>query len=158
MTDQRPFSCILEQFQTLPKFHNSHPYYKEKVQFCLLKKMKKYFEQVLFMQNFTYFLYMNENVWNFRVVCHKFLDESCRSGWIPCLIAHLKKICLRFPISLWRWNLLCGRWLKTFLVWGGVHPAGHSERSKYQYFLKNAGDVPLWTIISWDLVDRSGRE
>jgi hypothetical protein len=44
------------------------------------------------------------------------------------------------------------------LVWGGVHPAGHSKRSKYKYFSKNAGDVPLWTIISWDLVDRSGRE
>ncbi len=80
MTSQRPLSCILEQFQTLPKFHNSHTYYKEKVKFCLLKKNKKYFEQVLFMQYFTYFLYMNENVWNFRVVWHKFLDEPCTSG------------------------------------------------------------------------------
>jgi hypothetical protein len=62
VVSQKPFSCILEQFQTLPKFHNSLPYYKEKVKFCLLKKIKKYFEQVLFMQNFTYFLYMNENV------------------------------------------------------------------------------------------------
>ncbi len=46
----------------------------------------------------------------------------------------------------------------AYLVLEGVHPAGRSEQLNFCYFSKFAGDVPLWKIISRDLVDRFGRE
>jgi hypothetical protein len=39
-----------------------------------------------------------------------------------------------------------------------VHLTGHREQSNFCYFSNFAGDVPLWKIISRDLVGRFGRE
>jgi hypothetical protein len=42
--------------------------------------------------------------------------------------------------------------LWTYLVLGGVHPAGLGNHLKFCNFSKKAGDVQLWKIISCDLL------
>jgi len=69
-----------------------------------------------------------------------------------------KKNCSRFPILLLRLNHLSKRTLWTYLVLGGVHPAGHRRHPKFCYFLNFVGCTLLWTVISRDLFDRFGRE
>ncbi len=69
-----------------------------------------------------------------------------------------KNSCSRSPILLLRLDHLPRRTFKTHLVLGGVHPAGHSSHLKFCDFSKNARDMPLWKIISRDLLGRFERD
>ncbi len=74
------------------------------------------------------------------------------------LIAQAKIFCLRFPILLLHSSHLSCTRRKPHLVGGGVHPAVCGERPKNHDFSKFSRDVPLWKIISQDLVGRFGRD
>jgi hypothetical protein len=70
----------------------------------------------------------------------------------------LKKNCSRFPVLLLHSNHLSCRTFRTYLVLGGIHPAGRTSHLKFCYFSKNSGDVPLFKIISRDPLGWFGRE
>ncbi len=74
------------------------------------------------------------------------------------LIAQTKIFCPRIPISLLHSSHLSCTRRKPHLVGGGVHPAVCGERPKNHDFSKIAGDIPLWKIISRDLLGRFRRE
>jgi hypothetical protein len=74
------------------------------------------------------------------------------------LIAQAKIFSPRFPISLLHSSHLSCTRRKPYLVWGGVHSAVCGERPKIHDFSKISGDVPLWKIVSRDLLGRFGRE
>ncbi len=74
------------------------------------------------------------------------------------LIAQAKIFSPRFPISLLHSSYLSCTRRKPHLVWKGVHSAVCGERPKIHDFSKISGDVPLWKIVSRDLLGRFERE
>jgi hypothetical protein len=84
----------------------------------------------------------------------KKISQTFHNRCVLSLIAQTKIFSPRFPISLLHSSHLSCTRRKPHLVWRGVHPAVCGERPKIHDFSKNAGDVPLWKIVSRDLLGR----
>ncbi len=94
-----------------------------------------------------------------NVTTENMFENGKWSKWcVLSLIAQTKNFSPRFPISLLHSSHQSCTRRKPHLVWRGVHSAVWGERPKFHDFSKIAGDVPLWKIVSRDLLGQFGWE